>query len=158
MEDPSEIVYTDHPLPSLGLIALLGSFLLGFLALIPVILQTDLFKGYKAVAIGLLILFNTVIIFALHLLHNTDYTLRQEGLQIRYGNQISNYPWSDFRAISWKKGFFVLKIGWLHMTPCVRLRNALVLRRTKCPFPLFITPTDPQLLLEKIHQIHPPLQ
>jgi hypothetical protein len=126
--------------------------------LIPVILQTNLFVGYKAVAIGFLILFNAVIVFAVHLLHNTEYTLRQEGLQIRYGNKVSTYPWSEFRSISWKKGFFATKIGCLHMTPCVRLRNALMLRRRQSPFPLFITPTDPEGFLEKIHQVHPSFQ
>jgi hypothetical protein len=157
MVNQKESVYTDHPLPSLSLLVLLGTFFLGFLALIPIILQTDLFEGYKPYAIGILLLFNAVIIYSISLIHNTYYSLCQDGIQIKFGNQVSKYQWTEFRKITWKKGIFALKIGWRHLTPCVRLCNALVLGRTKNPFPLYITPTDPEVFLEKIHEIRPSL-
>jgi hypothetical protein len=158
MVHQKESVYTDHPLPSINLLLLLGSFFLGFLALIPIILQTTLFEGYKPLAIGILILFIAVITYAVTLIHNTYYTIHQDGIDIKYGNQVSSYVWSEFREITWKKGIFALKIGWRNITPCVRLGSALVLRRRQGPFPLFITPTDPEFFLDKIRQIYPSLQ
>ena len=153
--DQKESLISDHPVPSLGLLILLGTFSFGFLAMIPIILRSDLFGGYQTLAIGILLLFTAVIFYAIKLLHNTHYSLHQDGLEIKYGNQVSSYQWTDFNGICWKKGIFSLKIGWRQVTPCVRLCNALVLHRSHCPFPLYITPTDPEFFLEKILQIHP---
>jgi hypothetical protein len=158
MEPIDKVFYTDHPLPSLGLLVLLGFLFIGFFVMIIIILLTDLFDGYKAIAIGLLIVFNLVIVFSIKLINNTYYTLFQDGLQIKFANKVSTYKWSDFDDVSWKKGLFALKIGWQHVTPCVRLRSALVLRRKIGLFPLYITPTDPEDFLEKIHQVHPSFQ
>ena len=155
MDTFKDVLYTDHPLPSLGLLVLLGLVFIGFFVLIFIILLTELFEGYKSIAIGLLIVFNLVIVFGIKLINNTYYTLYRDGLHIKFANKVSTYEWSDFDNITWRKGLFSLKIGWQHVTPCVRLRNALVLRRKTGLFPLYITPTDPEDFLDKIHQVYP---
>jgi hypothetical protein len=97
------------------------------------------------------------LVFAFKLVHNTWYQIDHQGLVVKYGNAKTSFPWSEFKDARYKPGVFGLKIGWLRVTPCVRLKNALVLHRRDSRVPLFLTPSSPVDFLERIRLFQPDL-
>ena len=132
-------------------------FLIAFLAVFFIVLRADLTTEIKVLLGGCLIIAIVILIYAFWLIHNTRYRIDEEGITINFGPARVFYMWSDFNAVTFKKGLFTLKVGWLKMTPCVRLTNAVVLRRENSMIPLFLTPSDPGDFLEQIRQLQPSL-
>lgn len=153
----NESVYRDHPRPGAGLLILMALFLVGFLAAFPAVLLADPWLPLRVLISALLALFAGILIYALWLLHKAWYKVEWEGIEVKYGPAKVSFPWSDFKDASHKPGIVALKIGWLRMTPCVRLKNAVVLRRENSRIPLYLDPSAPPMLLEKIRQIAPQL-
>ena len=157
MKSEENLPFADHPKPGSGLIVVMALFLIGFLAALPAVLLADAWLPLRVLISALLALFAGILIYAFWLLHNTWYKLDREGIEVKYGPAKVSYPWSDFNNARHKPGIFALKIGWMGMTPCVRLKNAVVLRRENSRIPLYLTPSDPLTFLEKIRQLEPQL-
>jgi hypothetical protein len=154
---PAENTYYDHPQPSRSLQAILALFFLTFLAGIGTILLTNAFTGYQGLLIGPMLILESVILYAFWLIDNVSYQIGQAGISVKFGSVTTDYTWDEFQDAYWKKGIFALKIGWHRISPCVRLRSAVVLRRTDRRPPLNLTPSDPGEFLEYIAQIQPRL-
>jgi hypothetical protein len=52
---------------------------------------------------------------------------------------------------------FATRIGWPSVTPCVRLTNAVLLKRKGKWFGLYLTPNDPKAFLQRIGEFAPEL-
>lgn len=154
----NELDYIDHPQPGTGLIIIMALFLIGFLVALPAVLLADEALWIRALICILLGSGIAVLVFAFKLVHNTWYQIDHQGLVVKYGSAKTSFPWSEFKDARHKPGLFALKIGWLRVTPCVRLSNAVVLRRQNANFPLYLTPSDPMDFLDRIRQIQPDLQ
>ncbi len=89
--------------------------------------------------------------------YSTYYAVSAKGIDIRYGPWTRTYPWSDFTAAYWQKGMFATRIGWPSVTPCVRLTDAVLLKRKKRGFGLYLTPNDPRAFLQKVAGFAPEL-
>ena len=157
MKSGENIPVIDHPEPEFGLLLIMALFLIGFLAAIPAVLLMDAGLGIRILISILLIFLTAVLVYAFWLLHNTWYQADQEGISVKYGPAGINFLWSEFKEVRHQPGIFGLKIGWLQVTPCVRLSNALVFRRERPRLPLFLTPSDPEDFLERIRLIQPGL-
>lgn len=147
----------DHPQPGSGLLILMALFLIGFLAAIPAVMLAEAGLGIRVLVSILLVIFSTILVYGFWLLQNTWYQADHEGIGVKFGPAEVNFLWSEFREVRYKPGLFGLKIGWARVTPCVRLRNALVFRRERSSLPLFLTPSDPEDFLERIRLVRPGL-
>jgi hypothetical protein len=90
-------------------------------------------------------------------LYTTYYTLSPDGLVVRYGPWKKQYSWSEFAAAGWLRGMFATRIGWPSVTPCVRLTDAVELRRKKRGFGLYLTPNDSRAFLKRVAELAPDL-
>lgn len=153
----NESVYIDHPRPGVGLLILMALFLSGFLAALPAVLLADARLPLRILISALLVIFAGILIYSFWLLHNVWYRIDGEGIEVKYGPAKVSYPWGEFKNARHKSGIFALKIGWLGVTPCVRLKNAVVLRKENSRIPLYLTPSAPRTFLEKIRQVAPQL-
>ena len=152
--------YVDHPAPSVALMVILLVAVGAILAGIPVILRPSssgataanpaLVWASIALAVG-------VLGFYFWPLYTTYYTVSQAGLEVRYGPWTRLHPWSDFATAYWQKGMFSTRIGWPSVTPCVRLTNAVLLKRKARWFGLYLTPNDPKAFLRRIAEFAPEL-
>lgn len=149
--------FTDHPPPANGLLIIIALFGAAFLAAIPSVLSSGEGLVLRLIISFVLLTCASVVVYAFWLLHNTWYEVNGEGILVRFGRSIKRYDWGEFQAISHRPGIFALKIGWQGVTPCVRLRNGIMLIRMESPFPLFLTPTSPQEFLEIVYQFEPRL-
>jgi hypothetical protein len=52
---------------------------------------------------------------------------------------------------------FATRIGWPTVTPCVRLTNAVLLKRPGKQFGLYLTPNDSRAFLQRIEEFAPEL-
>lgn len=125
--------YVGHPAPSL---VEEGGPVLGWVALAIVVGST---------------------LFYVWVFSTTYYTVDAEGLQVRYGPWTRRYPWSDFSAAYWQKGMFASRIGWPSATPCVRLTDAVLLKRKGKWLGLYLTPNDSRAFLGRISELAPEL-
>ena len=76
---------------------------------------------------------------------------------MRYGPWTRRYPWSDFSAAYWQKGMFASRIGWPSATPCVRLTDAVLLKRKGKWLGLYLPPNDSRAFLARISELAPEL-
>jgi hypothetical protein len=148
--------YVDHPAPSVVLVTLL---LLGIFAAIGMTPTTIAEAPGRVPAWIVATLALTVAVLGLFFwaIYTTYYTLNSQGLEVRYGPWRRLYPWTDFEAAMWRRGMFATRIGWPTITPCVRLTNAVQLRRRSGGFGLYLTPNDPRAFLLKIGEFAPEL-
>jgi len=152
--------YVDHPAPSVGLMAILMVAVVAVLAGIPAILRSSSpgeFSAIPGLVWASIALAVGVLGFYLWPLYTTYYTVSQAGLEVRYGPWTRLYPWSDFVTAYWQKGMFATRIGWPSVTPCVRLTNAVLLKRNAKWFGLYLTPNDPKAFLRRIAEFAPEL-
>lgn len=96
-------------------------------------------------------------LFYVWVFSTTYYTVDAEGIQVRYGPWTRRYPWSDFSAAYWQKGMFASRIGWPSATPCVRLTDAVLLKRKGKWLGLYLTPNDSRAFLARISELAPEL-
>lgn len=157
MESQSKNSFSDHPEPGSGLITIMALFLIGFLAAVPAVLLADISLGIRVASTLLLVICLSILIYAFWLIHHVWYKIDPEGVVVIYGPAEASFSWSEFKDARHKPGVFGLKIGWLRVTPCVRLKNAVVLRRQHSRVPLFLTPSDPREFLDRIRPIQPSL-
>ncbi|HEU5309893.1 MAG TPA: hypothetical protein VFV24_00445 [Candidatus Eisenbacteria bacterium] len=90
-------------------------------------------------------------------LYATYYTLSHDGIHVRYGPWSRKYAWSEFACATWQRGMFAMRIGWPSVTPCVRLTDAVLLRRNRRGFGLFLTPNDSRAFLRRVSKLAPDL-
>lgn len=145
--------YVDHPAPSAFLIVLL-LFTVAAVTVVPVMVPAPEAGPFPIVMIALVLLILIVFCWAIY---KTYYTISAEGVLVQYGPWKRLHPWSDFSAVFWRKGMFASRIGWPTITPCVRLTNAVHLKRKKGWFPLYLTPNDPKAFIQKITEFAPDL-
>jgi hypothetical protein len=149
--------YVDHPAPSAVFMMLL-LLAVGFVLFsIPAVLGAAAHVRHPAFFLAVTGLTLAILCFYFWPLYSTYYTLSAEGLLVRYGPWRRLYPWSDFINAYWQKGMFATRIGWPTVTPCVRLTNAVLLKRRKARFGLFLTPNDPKAFLLKVTEFAPDL-
>jgi hypothetical protein len=147
--------YVDHPAPSWVMVALLLFVICGLISILPGVRGPS--QGTTPtiwVAMGLTL---AVIAFYFWPIYSTYYTVSDAGLEVRYGPWTHLYPWSDFATAYWQKGLFATRIGWPSISPCVRLTNAVLLKRKTRGFGLYLTPNDPRAFLGKIGEFAPEL-
>lgn len=152
--------FVDHPAPSIGLMTIMIFATVSFTAAIPFVLRLppgELPSWLVPVIVVLLIGFIVILALAFWLLYSTYYTLDKEGITVKYGPSTKTYQWDKFQTVYWRKGLFTTKIGWVSVTPCVRLSNAIALHRKNKFWPLFLTPNDPRAFIEKITLFAPKL-
>ncbi|MGH7682045.1 MAG: hypothetical protein ACRENN_08670 [Candidatus Eiseniibacteriota bacterium] len=148
--------YVDHPAPSVVMVVLLVLVMCGLIAVIPGVLGPS--QGTTPVLFWVAIASMLAITaFYFWPFYSTYYTVSSEGIEIRYGPWSRRYPWSDFSTAYWQKGMFATRIGWPSVTPCVRLTNAVLLKRKSRGFGLYLTPNDPQAFLRKVAELAPAL-
>jgi hypothetical protein len=90
-------------------------------------------------------------------LYTTYYTLTPAGLLVRYGPWKHRYTWAEFVGATWQRGMFATRIGWPSVTPCVRLTDAVMLRRKGKLFGLYLTPNDSRAFLNRVSELAPAL-
>jgi hypothetical protein len=149
--------FTDHPQPGSGLLVIMSLFLIGFLIAIPLIWLGEMDICLRVFFCTPLVIFTAILVYAFWLLHNTWYRVNQDGLTVKYGLAEVSYLWTEFEDARYRPGVFALKIGWLGVTPCVRLKNALLFKRKNSRVPLYLTPSDSEEFLEKICNLQPDL-
>lgn len=157
MESQEACSFTDHPAPGSGLLLIMALFLIGFLAAVPAVLLSVISLGIRILVCILLVIFIGILIYAFWLLHNAWYEVDRAGLVVKYGQAEIDFKWNGFKSAHHIPGVFALKIGWLGVTPCVRLKNAVLLCRNNSRVPLFLTPSNPRDFLDKIRLIQPNL-
>jgi len=160
MLDRSDRKYVDHPAPSVVLMAILIMALCATLAVVPSILgqpSPEAPSGSAWLVLLAIALSLGCICFYFWPLYSTYYTLSESGLEVRYGPWTRRYPWSDFVTAYWQKGMFATRIGWPSVTPCVRLTNAVLLKRGAKRFGLYLTPNEPKAFLQRIAEFAPEL-
>ena len=147
--------YVDHPAPSWPLVVLLLAVICGVLSTLPGV------RGPSEVTppIYWIVMGSVLAIMAFYFwpIYSTYYTVSDAGLEVRYGPWTRRYPWTDFATAYWQKGMFAMRIGWPSITPCVRLTNAVLLKRKTRGFGLYLTPNDPRAFLGKIGEFAPEL-
>lgn len=153
--------YIDHPAPSVGLFTWLMVGLCGCMFGLAVVLETyselvkEMGRGGEAVAIGILVvlvLSTALVLFYLWPIYTTHYAIGPEGIAVKYGPWKRTYAWSDFERAYWQRGMFASRIGWPSVSPCVRLTDAVVFKRKKGRWPLYLTPNDSRLFLAKVSE------
>jgi hypothetical protein len=152
MAQPAGPRYVDHPAPSVAAVTLL--------LVAAIVLAAALVSAAPQGLLAAIVMFVSlgVVSFYFWPFYTTYYTLSPDGLVVRYGPWTRRYPWSDFSAAYWQKGMFAMRIGWPSITPCVRLTNAVLLRRRKkWRYGLYLTPNDPRAFLQKISEVAPEL-
>jgi len=141
MNDLSGKKSIDHPAPSIGLMTIMISATISFTAGIPWVLRLspgEVPSWFVPVIVAILIGFIVILCLAFWLLYSTYYTLDKEGITVRYGPSTKTYRWDKFQTVYWRKGMFTTKIGWVSVTPCVRLSNAIALHRKSTFWPLYL--------------------
>jgi hypothetical protein len=148
--------YVDHPAPSVVMVAILLLVIGGALTTLPN--AADASRGATPVLFWVVISsILAITAFYFWPFYSTYYTVSADGIEVRYGPWIRRYPWSDFAAAYWQKGMFATRIGWPSVTPCVRLTNAVLLKRRAKGFGLYLTPNDPKAFIHKIAEFAPDL-
>jgi hypothetical protein len=160
MMDRSSRRYVDHPAPSVGLMIILLLALCGVFAALPSIFETPA----RAASPVLLLATRALAVFVLALLgvflwplYSTYYTLSPAGIEVRYGPWTRRYAWSEFHTVFWQRGMFATRIGWPPVTPCVRLTDAVLLKRPGKWLGLYLTPNDSRAFLQRIAEFAPDL-
>jgi len=148
--------YVDHPAPSVVLVLLLLLSVMAVMVAIPLALR-DAPPEASVLSVLFVALPLVIVAFFFWPLYKTYYTINAEGVFVEYGPWKRLHPWSDFSAAFWRKGMFATRIGWPSITPCVRLTNAVQLKRTRGWFPLYLTPNDPKAFIQKITEFAPDL-
>jgi hypothetical protein len=147
--------YVDHPAPSVVVVVLL---LLVIVGLIGALTAGASSPGSNATLFWLVAVATLALLgFYFWPFYSTYYTMSAEGIEVRYGPWTRRYPWSDFATAYWQRGMFATRIGWPSVTPCVRLTNAVLLKRRAKQFGLYLTPNDPRAFLQKISEFAPEL-
>lgn len=152
--------FVDHPAPSIGLMAIMVSAVIGFAVAIPIVLRVppgEVQSWFIHTLVAVLVLFLAILCFSFWLLYTTYYTLSKDGITVKYGPSVKSYRWEEFKTAYWQKGVFATKIGWASVTPCVRLSNAIALHRENKWWPLYLTPNDPKAFAEKVTLFAPDL-
>jgi hypothetical protein len=149
--------YVDHPAPSpllvLALIAIVGAFL----ASIPGMTEQTAGDTASWGAIAVVTIAILTVCFYFWPLYTTYYTLSPSGLIVRYGPWKRRYSWSEFVGATWRRGMFATRIGWPSVTPCVRLADAVILRKKGKSFGLYLTPNDSRAFLKWVSELAPDL-
>lgn len=152
----SDRTYVDHPAPGMGLMALLFVSIFALLAVIPAVLRPPAPPTPPATWVVILLPL-AILTFYFWPFFSTYYTVSAAGLEVRYGPWKRLYPWSDFATAYWQKGMFATRIGWPSITPCVRLTDAVLLKRKARGFGLYLTPNDSKAFLRRIAEFAPEL-
>lgn len=155
MSDSRNPRYVDHPAPDLLIMTLLMVSLVALLAVIPSALHES--ARQTLVILAVIGTIAVAICFYFWPLYTTYYTVSAEGVLVHYGPWRRLHPWSDFAVAYWQKGMFATRIGWPSVTPCVRLTNAVLLKRKSRGLGLYLTPNDPQAFLMKVSEFAPDL-
>jgi hypothetical protein len=148
--------YVDHPAPSVVMVAILLLVIAGVIATVPGVRG----PSNEATPVLFWIVIGSVLVitaFYFWPFYSTYYTVSAEGIEVRYGPWTRRYPWSEFATAYWQKGMFATRIGWPSVTPCVRLTNAVLLKRRAKGFGLYLTPNDPRAFLQRITEFAPEL-
>lgn len=145
--------YVDHPAPSVFMMALVLFVVFMVLLAIPSIQH----EGAGLLPWVMLILTLAIMLFYCWPLYTTYYTVSAEGIQVRYGPWTRRFPWSDFSAAYWQRGVFATRIGMPSVTPCVRLTDAVLLKRRSKWLGLYLTPNDSRAFLTRIGEFAPEL-
>jgi len=149
--------YVDHPAPSAVLNV---SLTLALVALAYAFLDLTLADSAEVpswIPLAVVGAAFAVVCFYFWPLYATYYTLSPEGIHVRYGPWTRRYAWSEFACATWQRGMFAMRIGWPSVTPCVRLTDAVLLRRSRKGFGLFLTPNDTRAFLGRITELAPDL-
>jgi hypothetical protein len=145
--------YVDHPAPGVAVMLLMiltiAAMFLGAASLVQ--------RGGQVLGWVVLAVVVGSALFYMWVFYTTYYTVDAEGIQVRYGPWKRRYPWSDFSAAFWQKGMFGTRIGWPSVTPCVRLTDAVLLKRKARWLGLYLTPNDSRAFLAKIAELAPEL-
>jgi len=153
---PTTPKYVDHPAPSpilmITLTLLLGALLVSVPAMVVQVSGSETW-----VAVGIVALTAITLCFYFWPLYTTYYILTPSGLHVRYGPWKRQYTWSEFAAATWQRGMFATRIGWPSVTPCVRLTDAVMLRREGKLFGLYLTPNDSRAFLKRVSELAPDL-
>ena len=149
--------YVDHPAPSPALMILLIVVLGALLVSIPAVIEQVSASDLPWAPIAVLGITFLIVCFYFWPLVTTYYTLTPEGLLVRYGPWRRQYTWSEFLNATWQRGMFATRIGWPSVTPCVRLTDAVLLRRRGKFFGLYLTPNDTKAFLKRITELAPDL-
>ena len=154
MTAPMNPKYVDHPAPSavLNLALILTVGVLVYALLDPSVAGAASWASLAFVGSCLV-----VVCFYFWPLYATYYTLSDDGIHVRYGPWSRQYAWSEFACATWQRGMFAMRIGWPSVTPCVRLTDAVLLRRSRKGFGLFLTPNDSRAFLRRVTEIAPDL-
>jgi len=148
--------YVDHPAPSVVMVTILLLVIGGVLASIP---NAPAPSHGASPTLFWVVIGSALAITAFYFwpLYSTYYTIRAEGIEVRYGPWTRHYPWSDFAVAHWQKGMFATRIGWPSVTPCVRLTDAVLLKRRAKRFGLYLTPNDTRAFIQRITEFAPEL-
>ncbi len=152
--------FVDHPAPSVGLVVLMIFTAIGFAVAIPFVLRMppgEFPSWFISIVVTVLVLFIAVLCLAFWLLYTTYYIVDGKGITVKYGPSTRAYRWEEFKTMYWRNGLFATKIGRPSVTPCVRLSNAVALRRTNRWWALYLTPNDPKAFIEKVTLFAPEL-
>src|SRR3954469_16836230 len=157
MATPSSVRFVDHPAPSVSVVVLLLVTMAALLAAIPAAIRDS---GDPHTPVFLVVVIGAslaTVCFYFWPFYTTYYTVSAAGIGVSYGPWKREYPWSDFGAAFWQKGMFATRIGWPSVTPCVRLTNAVLLKRKSKRFGLYLTPNDPRAFLQRVAEFAPEL-
>lgn len=154
---PAGQKYVDHPAPSVAIMVINLTALAG-IGYALVFRFGEIARG-PAPYIPLAFIMISLIWLGFYFwpLYSTYYTLGPSGLVVRYGPWTRAYAYSDFVRAYWKKGLIGKRIGWPSITPCVRLTNAVLLKRRSSWFDLCLTPNDPKAFLDRLSLFAPEL-
>jgi hypothetical protein len=149
--------YIDHPAPSVVFMTILLLVVVGLVAALPGVVNAASRGAASSIPIAVVGLCLILVCFYFWPLYTTYYTVSATGLLVRYGPWNHQYAWSEFVAASWQKGMFATRIGWPSVTPCVRLTNAVLLKRRTKRLGLYLTPNDPRAFLLRVAEFAPDL-
>ena len=148
--------YVDHPAPSAVIVLLCLISIIGLGAAL-VAASGSVHTPVPPPAWGVMVGGVRVLGFYFWPFYATYYTLSDSGLVVRYGPWTRRYLYSDFVTAYWQRGMFATRIGWPSVTPCVRLTNAVLLKRKSSWFGLYLTPNDPRAFLNTLTRFAPEL-
>jgi hypothetical protein len=157
MADPDTPRYVDHPVPSAAIMILLTLGVVGLLLSFPFLIEGASQGAGSWAPIAVVGVSLATVCFYFWPLYTTYYTLSPDGIMVRYGPWRKRYTWSEFAAAGWLRGMFATRIGWPSVTPCVRLTDAVELRRKKGGFGLYLTPNDSRAFLKRVAELAPDL-
>jgi hypothetical protein len=157
MANPDSPRYIDHPVPSAAMMILLTLGAVGLLLSIPALIEGASRGTMSWAPIAVVGVAFATVCFYFWPLYTTYYTLSPDGIMVRYGPWRKRYPWSEFAAAGRLRGMFTTRIGWPSVTPCVRLTDAVELRRKKRGFGLYLTPNDSRAFLTRVAELAPDL-